>query len=95
MRLFREGDRHFQLSLQETGLEALVVSQFTLLADLSHGRRPDFTRAERGELAEPLVARFCRELRSLGIRVAEGRFGAEMEVEIHNEGPVTILVEGS
>jgi D-tyrosyl-tRNA(Tyr) deacylase len=93
LRLFTDGEKHFERSLLEMGYAALVVSQFTLLADVSHGRRPDFTQAERGQSAEPLVDRFCRELRSLGVTVAEGQFGAEMEVEIHNHGPVTIIVE--
>ena len=93
LRLFRDGDNHFDRSLAETGGAALVVSQFTLLADVSHGRRPDFTRAERAELAAPLVGRFCGELRGLGVTVAEGRFGADMLVDLRNDGPVTILVE--
>ncbi len=93
LRLFREGERHFDRSPVDVGGAALVVSQFTLLADVSHGRRPDFTRAERGDLAAPLVHLFCSELGSLGIDVAEGPFGAEMQVEIHNDGPVTIIVD--
>lgn len=94
LRLFRAGEKHFDVSLVDAGLEALVVSQFTLLADVSRGRRPDFTRAETGAVAEPLVARFCEVLRALGVRVAEGRFGADMLVSLTNDGPVTITVEG-
>jgi len=94
LRLFRAGEKHFDVSLIDAGLEALVVSQFTLLADVSRGRRPDFTRAETGAVAEPLVARFCEVLRALGVRVAEGRFGADMLVSLTNDGPVTITVEG-
>src|SRR5881396_2396195 len=70
LRLFKEGERHFHHSLLRNSLRGAGRQSVSLLADLSHGRRPDFTRAERGELAEPLVARFCTELRSLAVPIA-------------------------
>jgi D-tyrosyl-tRNA(Tyr) deacylase len=92
LRIFeREGK--FDLSLLDTGVAALVVSQFTLLADTGKGNRPSFTDAARPEVAEPLYERFCAELRALGIRVEQGRFGAHMEVALVNDGPVTIVLD--
>ncbi len=73
--------------------EALCVSQFTLYADTSRGRRPSWAGAAPGEVAEPLVATFAAQLASRGALVATGRFGAHMEVEIVNDGPVTLLLE--
>jgi D-tyrosyl-tRNA(Tyr) deacylase len=92
LRIF-ERDGKFDLSLLETGGAALVVSQFTLLADTRKGNRPSFTEAARPEVAEPLYERFCAELRTLGVRVEQGRFGAHMEVALVNDGPVTIVVD--
>jgi D-tyrosyl-tRNA(Tyr) deacylase len=92
LRIF-ERDGKFDLSLLDTGGAALVVSQFTLLADTRKGNRPSFTGAARPEVAEPLYERFCAELRALGVRVEQGRFGARMEVALVNDGPVTILLE--
>jgi D-tyrosyl-tRNA(Tyr) deacylase len=73
--------------------EALVVSQFTLYADARKGRRPSFTNAAPPEVAEPLVDHFARTLSQTGVGVLSGVFGAHMRVEIHNDGPVTILLE--
>ena len=81
------------LSLLDTGGEALVVSQFTLYGDCRRGRRPDFTAAARPEKAIPLYEAFCEALKSHGIRVATGEFGAMMRVRLINDGPVTIILE--
>lgn len=88
LRIFEE-----EKDLLETGGEALVVSQFTLLGDARKGRRPSWTAAARPEEAEPLVAAVAEALRAAGVRVATGTFGARMLVEIENEGPVTILLD--
>ena len=81
-------------SLVDTGGGALVVSQFTLLADTRKGNRPSFTDAAPPEEAEPLYEHFCEALRALGVTVATGVFGASMQVELVNDGPVTILLDG-
>jgi D-tyrosyl-tRNA(Tyr) deacylase len=93
LRLFPDTEGRFDLSLLDISGEALVVSQFTLLADTRRGRRPDFTGAAPPEEAEPLVGRYVSALTQMGVRVATGRFGAHMHVEIHNDGPVTILLD--
>jgi D-tyrosyl-tRNA(Tyr) deacylase len=93
LRIF-ERDGRFDASLLDEGGAALVVSQFTLLADTGKGNRPSFTAAARPELAEPLYERFCEALRELGLAVETGRFGAKMEVELVNDGPVTIVLDG-
>ena len=93
MRIFENEDGEFDRSLLETGGEALVVSQFTLLADTAKGTRPSFSAAARPERAEPLYERFAAELRELGIHVETGVFGARMEVALLNDGPVTIILE--
>jgi D-tyrosyl-tRNA(Tyr) deacylase len=80
-------------SVLDIGGEVLVVSQFTLLADTSRGRRPSFIKAAPPEQAEPLVGLFAETLRELGLRVQTGRFGAHMLVEIFNDGPVTIILD--
>jgi len=93
LRIFADADSKFNLSALDANAEMLVVSQFTLFADTRKGRRPSFTDAARPEVAEPLVQHFCGELRAMGFRVAEGKFGAMMLVEIHNDGPVTIWMD--
>jgi D-aminoacyl-tRNA deacylase len=93
MRIFEDADGRFNLSLLDTGGEALVVSQFTLLADTRRGRRPSFTDAAPPKEAESLVREFEDALRGLGVSVASGRFGAHMQVEIANDGPVTIILD--
>jgi D-tyrosyl-tRNA(Tyr) deacylase len=92
LRIFQNGEGRFDRSLLDTGGAALVVSQFTLLADTAKGNRPSFTAAARPEQAEPLYLRFCDALRELGVEVATGTFGAHMQVEIVNDGPVTIVL---
>ncbi|MFZ1880523.1 MAG: D-aminoacyl-tRNA deacylase [Gaiellaceae bacterium] len=93
LRIFEDADGRFDRSLLETGGEALVVSQFTLLADTGKGNRPSFSGAAASETAEPLYDQFAAELRGLGITVATGVFGARMAVELINDGPVTIILE--
>jgi D-tyrosyl-tRNA(Tyr) deacylase len=93
LRIFEDDQGRFDRSLLDTGGEALVVSQFTLLADTAKGNRPSFTAAAAPEEAEPLYEAFCDELRRLGAGVATGVFGARMEVELVNDGPVTIALE--
>jgi D-tyrosyl-tRNA(Tyr) deacylase len=93
LRVFAADDGKFDRSLLDTGGEALVVSQFTLLADTSKGNRPGFSDAATPEVAEPLYERFCDALRALGLTVQTGIFGATMAVELVNDGPVTIVLE--
>lgn len=93
LRIFEDGEGKMNLSLLDVGGEAIVVSQFTLYADTERGRRPSFVRAAPPEQAEPLVARFVELLQAQGVQVQTGRFGAEMLVEIHNDGPVTVWLE--
>ncbi|MCP4425623.1 MAG: D-tyrosyl-tRNA(Tyr) deacylase [Chloroflexi bacterium] len=93
LRLFEDGEGKMNLSLFDVEGSVLVVSQFTLYGDARKGRRPSFTHAARPEHAEPLVDYFCDKLRQRGLAVATGVFGAMMQVEIHNDGPVTLMVE--
>ena len=93
LRIFENEEGKFDRSLLDLGGEALVVSQFTLIADTTKGNRPSFAGAARPEQAEPLYERFCEELGSLGIGVARGVFGARMAVELVNDGPVTIVLD--
>jgi D-tyrosyl-tRNA(Tyr) deacylase len=93
LRVFPDDEGRFDRSVLDVGGEALVVSQFTLVADTGKGNRPSFTEAAPPELAEPLYKRFCAELESLGVPVARGIFGARMEVELVNDGPVTIVLD--
>jgi D-tyrosyl-tRNA(Tyr) deacylase len=95
MRIFEDDEGRFNLSLLDTGGEALGVSQFTLLADTRRGRRPSFVDAAPPEIAEPLVRGFEDALRALGVTVASGRFGAHMHVDLVNDGPVTIILDTS
>jgi D-tyrosyl-tRNA(Tyr) deacylase len=92
LRIFENAEGKFDRSLLDTGGEALVVSQFTLLADTAKGNRPSFSGAARPEVAEPLYERFAQALRDLGVPVETGLFGARMAVELVNDGPVTIVV---
>jgi D-tyrosyl-tRNA(Tyr) deacylase len=95
LRIFEDEEERFAHSLLDTGGAAFVVSQFTLLADTSKGNRPSFTDAAPPDLAEPMYERFCDELRALGVRVEQGVFGARMEVELLNDGPVTIILDAA
>ena len=94
LRVFEDEAGRFDRSLLDVGGEALVVSQFTLLADTAKGNRPSFTRAAPPDEAEPLYERFCAALRALGVPVATGVFGARMAVELVNDGPVTMVLDG-
>jgi D-tyrosyl-tRNA(Tyr) deacylase len=93
MRIFEDAEGRFNLSLLDAGGEALVVSQFTLLADTRRGRRPSFVDAAPPEAAESLVCEFEEALRGLGVTVASGRFRAHMQVDLVNDGPVTIILD--
>lgn len=93
LRIFGDAAGKFNLSLLDVGGGALVVSQFTLYADTSRGRRPGFTDAAHPERAAPLVAAYCEALRALGVPVETGVFGASMRVALVNEGPVTIILD--
>lgn len=93
LRIFPDDAGRFDRSLLDTGGSALVVSQFTLLADTSKGNRPSFTAAAAPAVAEPLYERFCGALTDLGVPVGRGVFGARMEVELANDGPVTIVLD--
>lgn len=95
LRIFRGGEGSFDRSLLDQRGAALVVSQFTLLADVRKGRRPSFTGAAQAETAAPIVEVFAETLRALGVRVATGRFGAMMEVELVNDGPVTVILDSA
>jgi D-aminoacyl-tRNA deacylase len=93
LRLFNDAAGKMNLGLADVGGAVLVVSQFTLYGDAAKGRRPSFIDAARPELAIPLYERFLNGLRQLGLTVAAGEFGANMQVEIHNDGPVTLILE--
>jgi D-aminoacyl-tRNA deacylase len=95
LRVFPDEAGRFDQSLLDTAGEALVVSQFTLLADSRRqkGTRPSVSDAARPEVAEPLIDLFCEELRAQGVPVQTGVFGAHMEVELVNDGPVTIIID--
>ncbi len=95
LRIFRDDEGRTNRSVLDIGGAALVVSQFTLYADTRHGRRPGFTGAASPELAERCYHRFAAALRELGVPVATGRFGAEMAVELVNDGPFTIWLDSA
>ena len=93
LRIMRDAEGRMNRSVAEVGGGLLVISQFTLYGDASKGRRPSFVAAAPGEVAEPLVDRVVEHLRVLGARVATGRFGADMLVELANQGPVTVILD--
>ena len=93
LRVFEDAQGKMNLSLVDLGGEALVVSQFTLLANTHKGRRPSFVHAADPEVAEPLVEKFAAFLELEGVPVCMGKFGAHMLVSIENDGPVTIMLE--
>jgi D-aminoacyl-tRNA deacylase len=93
LRIFENDEGRFDRSLLDVGGAALVVSQFTLIADTEKGNRPSFSGAAPPEQAEPFYERFCDELRKLGVPVETGVFGARMRLELVNDGPVTIVLD--
>jgi D-tyrosyl-tRNA(Tyr) deacylase len=92
LRIFQNAEGRFDRSLLDTGGAALVVSQFTLIAETAKGSRPSFSAAAPPEEAEPLYEAFCAALRRAGIEVSTGVFGARMQLELVNDGPVTIVL---
>ena len=95
LRVFADEEGRFNRSLLDVGGEALVVSQFTLLGDVRRGRRPSFIAAATPDVAAPLIEAFAQALRDAGVRVATGVFGAHMQVDSVNDGPVTILLDSA
>ena len=95
LRVFSDAEDKMNLALSDVGGAVLVVSQFTLYGDAAKGRRPSFIDAARPETAIPLYEQFCSELRNRGLEVATGEFGAMMQVELVNDGPVTLILERS
>ena len=93
LRLFSDAEGKMNLGLADVGGGVLVISQFTLYGDASKGRRPSFIDAARPETAIPLYERFVAGLRARGLETATGEFGADMQVEIHNDGPVTLILD--
>jgi D-tyrosyl-tRNA(Tyr) deacylase len=93
LRVFEDEGGKMNLPLLETGGAMLVISQFTLFGDARKGRRPSFTGAASPEVAEPLYKAFVQAVQALGVKVKTGEFGAEMLVEVANDGPVTLIVE--
>jgi D-tyrosyl-tRNA(Tyr) deacylase len=93
LRVFPDDEGRFDRSILDVGGAALVVSQFTLIADTAKGNRLSFAEAAPPEQAEPLYVRFCAELRALGVPVETGVFGAKMKLELVNDGPVTIVLD--
>lgn len=93
LRIFADKEGKFNLSALDINAELLLVSQFTLLADTQKGRRPSFTEAAPPAQAEELFQYFMEQTRATGLKVATGRFQAYMQVEIHNDGPVTIMLD--
>ena len=93
LRIFKDDNKNMNLSIKDVGGEALVVSQFTLCADTSRGRRPSFIKAANPEEAESMYQQFCKQLTINNLSVQMGKFGAMMDVSLVNDGPVTILLD--
>lgn len=93
LRIFKDENDKMNLSLLDIDGEALVISQFTLAGNIKKGRRPSFDSSEKPEIAKELYEEFVKEISNAGIKTQTGEFGAMMDVEIHNDGPVTFIVE--
>lgn len=93
LRVFEDENEKMNLSIKQVDGELLIVSQFTLYADTSHGNRPSFVNAAKPEMANELYEYFCKKCESEGIKVQKGIFGADMKVNLLNDGPVTIMLE--
>ena len=93
LRIFEDENQKMNLNLSQVDGEMLLVSNFTLYADCSHGNRPSFTQAARPEVAEPLYEAFCKEMESYNVPVKTGVFGADMALSSVNDGPITIVIE--
>lgn len=93
LRVFEDENGKLNRALADVNGEILSISQFTLYADVKHGNRPGFSKAAKPEIAAPLYDRFNEKLRAAGVHVETGRFGADMKVELENDGPVTIIYE--
>ena len=93
LRIFNDENDKMNLSLSDVGGSVIVVSNFTLYADCSHGRRPSFINAARPDVSEPLYEFFCNEMRKNGVEVQTGEFGADMQVSLCNDGPVTLVID--
>ena len=93
LRIFEDEAGKMNRSLLDVGGGALIISQFTLYGDTTQGRRPFFGDAARPEVAEPLYEKFVELVKSYGVKVATGKFGGDVKVEIHNDGPVTLMIE--
>ena len=93
LRIFTDENDKMNLSLSDVGGKVVIVSNFTLYADCSHGRRPSFINAARPEISEPLYAFFCEEMRKNGVELQTGEFGADMQVSLCNDGPVTLVID--
>ena len=93
LRIFKDDNKNMNLSIKDVGGEALVVSQFTLCADTSRGRRPSFIKAANPEEADSMYQQFCEQLTMNNLSVQAGKFGAMMDVSLVNDGPVTIILD--
>ena len=93
LRIFKDDDGRMNRSLLDTGGSALIISQFTLAADTSRGNRPGFSAAASPDIGETLYNQLCKSIENCGVAVAKGQFGADMQVSLINDGPVTIMVE--
>jgi len=93
LRIFKDNNKNMNLSIKEIGGSALVVSQFTLCADTSRGRRPSFISAAKPKIAKNMYDKYCNNLEEMGIPVKQGEFGAMMNIKLINDGPVTILLD--